>query len=270
MSYRIEAAQKLIAFKQRGFNEEWIKELRAKALKFLTPAIIAKVAPPYFRKKEVASLPPKITERAAKFQALSDRERDALIHIERKAFYPTSSEIRPLLASPHAAYKAIGKNLEWNLTVEGDSGATGDYAFFFPATASDSVLTPSQKSAAVLMFATLEALEEKSLSDNLLNKIIQALAGLDADAEELGKKFKIGRKPQTGSAIRKTIAKLLKNDPTMENPELWAAVAKKPPKEWTAYDNHVGKYLEGKKASDSMGYARFCNVCGEERKKLKQ
>lgn len=70
--------------------------------------------------------------------------------------------------------------------------------------------------------------------------------------------------------FRKIIARLLKNNPEMKNPELWAAVANKPPKGWTAYDNRVGKYLEGKSASDSMGYGRFCNICGEERNKLKQ
>ena len=83
-----------------------------------------------------------------------------------------------------------------------------------------------------------------------------------------GRKFP-GRKPGSGGPIRKAIARLLKASPTMENPELWAAVASKPPKGWTAFDNSQGKYLEGPAASDGMNYRRFCNVCSEERGKLK-
>jgi len=82
-----------------------------------------------------------------------------------------------------------------------------------------------------------------------------------------GSKFEQGRKPNTGSVIRKCIAKILEKKPAMKNPELWKAVADKPPRGWTAYDNRVGKYLEGKE-NKNMSYERFCNVCGEERKKI--
>ncbi len=85
-----------------------------------------------------------------------------------------------------------------------------------------------------------------------------------------GQKFHAGRKSNTGSVIRKAIAKLLQKDQALKNPALWSAIANKPPKGWTAFDNKIGKYLEGKKAEDNMSYARFCNVCGEERNKIKQ
>lgn len=80
-----------------------------------------------------------------------------------------------------------------------------------------------------------------------------------------GMKFSMGRKVGTTSPIRKAIARLLKKHPDMKNPELWSAIADKPPKGWTAYDNSVGKYIEGPKAADGMAYARFCNVCADER-----
>lgn len=169
-----------------------------------------------------------------------------------------------------AAYKATGKNLMWNLTIDGDIGATGDYAFFFTATASDSVLTSSQKSAAALLYATLEALEKNALSDRITQNILDALGGLDADTQELGKKFKAGRKPNTGSVVRGEIAKCLSKDQTLKNPALWSAIAGKPPKGWEAHDNHIGKYLEGPRGGANMNYERFSNICGEERKKLKQ
>lgn len=220
MSYREKTHHWRSAFRQAGFNEIWIKELRKEALNFLPLKVIAKVPQPYFS------------------------------------------------AAVRAAYTAIGKSPEWNLTIDGDKGATGDYVFFFTATASNSVLTPSQKSAAALLYATLEALEERALSDRLTKNILDALGGLDSDTEENGKKFKRGRKSNTGSVIRKTIARLLKQDQTLKNPALWSAIANRPPKGWEAFDNHIGKYLEGARADQSMKYERFCNVCGEERKKL--
>ena len=42
MSHREDMYHFRCAFQQGGFNEEWIKELRKKALKVLTPAVIAK------------------------------------------------------------------------------------------------------------------------------------------------------------------------------------------------------------------------------------
>lgn len=161
------------AFKQGGFNEVLIKELRKEALKVLTPAVIKKIPPPYFSEEEEAAL-------AAKYRAFSDEE--------RAAYKAPPSEYRAFSAAHRAAYAAIGKSLEWNLTVDGDLGATGDYAFFFTATASDSVLTPSQQSAAALLYATLEALEEKALSDRVSQNILDALIDLDSDSVKGRKK----------------------------------------------------------------------------------
>lgn len=83
----------------------------------------------------------------------------------------------------------------------------------------------------------------------------------------IGQKFNQGRKVNSGGPIRKSIARELNKNPALKNPELWAAVAAKPPKGWAAFDNRVGKYLEGPQ-NKNMNYERFCTVCGEERKKL--
>ncbi len=86
-----------------------------------------------------------------------------------------------------------------------------------------------------------------------------------------GKPF-ADRKKQKGegvSPIRKAIAKLLTTTPAIKNPELWKMFTAKLPRDWKAFDNRQGKYLEGKTAKEHMTYARFCTVCGEERKKNK-
>jgi len=83
----------------------------------------------------------------------------------------------------------------------------------------------------------------------------------------IGVKFTKGRKKNSGSLIRKAIAKLLKANPDMKNPELWAALKNKPPRGWNFCENRLGNYIEGPKMAN-MNYERFCNVCGEERKKV--
>lgn len=85
----------------------------------------------------------------------------------------------------------------------------------------------------------------------------------------IGVKFTQGRKKNTGSPIRKAVAKLLAKNPTLKNPELWDAISSKSPRGWRASDNRIGKYLEGPNMAN-MNYDRFCNVCGEERKKVKE
>lgn len=98
---------------------------------------------------------------------------------------------------------------------------------------------------------------------------LEGLRCLAGEQARHGQVFKDGgRKLGTGSPIRKEVARLLKKNPAMKNPELWEAVKAKPPKGWQAFENRVGKYIEGPKM-DNMGYGRFCNVCGEERKKAK-
>ncbi len=96
------------------------------------------------------------------------------------------------------------------------------------------------------------------------SKALRVLAG---DLAEHGAKFD---NPGRGQGPpRKAIAKLLAKTPAMTNPELWDAVKRKPPKGWQAYDTpRLGKYLEGPNM-ENTAYGRFCNICSEERKKLK-
>lgn len=205
MSHREDMYNFRSIFKQAGFNEAAIKALREQALKFLPPEVLAKVPPPYFSEEEEAAY-------AAKYRAFSDEE--------RAAYKAPPSEYRAFSAADRAAYAAIGKSLEWNLTIDGDLGATGDYAFFFVATARDSVLTPSQQSAAKLLFATLEALEEKALSDRVRQNILDALGGLDADAEAKGRKFTPGKPVGATSNSTDHIFELAKNHRSLTAKEL--------------------------------------------------
>lgn len=92
-------------------------------------------------------------------------------------------------------------------------------------------------------------------------KVIHALA-------TTGAKFKQGRKVNTGGPIRKAIARELKRNPSLMPRHLWAKLASKPPKGWEFCDNSEGKYIEGPKGGEGMGYARFSEVCKEERDKL--
>lgn len=83
----------------------------------------------------------------------------------------------------------------------------------------------------------------------------------------LGEKFSSGRKSGTKGPVRKEIEKLLKKNPTLKTPELWDALFAKPPRGWEFRNNRVGKYAEGPDGAN-MNWARFQNVCSEERKKL--
>lgn len=98
---------------------------------------------------------------------------------------------------------------------------------------------------------------------------LEGLACLAGDQARHGQKFKDGKKIGSVGPIRKEIAKLLGNNPQMKTPELWSTIAKKPPKGWTVCENRQGKYIEGPKVSDGMGYRRFESVVSAERKKQK-
>jgi hypothetical protein len=56
----------------------------------------------------------------------------------------------------------------------------------------------------------------------------------------------------------------------MKNRDLWDAIKSKPPRGWKAIENDLGRYMEGPKANDHMGYSRFSEVAKEERDKLKR
>ncbi len=86
-----------------------------------------------------------------------------------------------------------------------------------------------------------------------------------------GLSFTMGRKVGTKGPIRKAIARLLKKHPDMKNPELWDAIAAKPPKDWEFVNNSQGRYAEGPPIKtgerySTLSYGRFCTVCGVERK----
>jgi hypothetical protein len=95
---------------------------------------------------------------------------------------------------------------------------------------------------------------------------VQATTRLVGDAE-LGRSFKTGRKAGAGGPIRAAIAKALKKNPRMTSAALWDALAAKPPRGWVFRENDLGKYAEGPQ-NVNMNWARFQNVCSEERKKL--
>jgi len=93
------------------------------------------------------------------------------------------------------------------------------------------------------------------------------LAGAQASH---GQRMMDGRRPGTTGPIRKAIAKLLKSNGGMKNAEIWRAIRSTPPKGWRVCENvRYGKYIEGP-GGRNMAYARFCNVCADERRELKK
>lgn len=96
------------------------------------------------------------------------------------------------------------------------------------------------------------------------------LSWMTPDAKH-GRKFKEGRKPNAGGPVRKAIARLLKKNPAMKNPELWKSIKANPPRGWEPVESmRHGERLDGPTVNDRMGYGRFCTVCGEERKKARE
>lgn len=83
-----------------------------------------------------------------------------------------------------------------------------------------------------------------------------------------GIKFRKGRKVNSGGPIRKAIARELNKNPSLKPRQIWAILASKPPKGWEFFDNSAGRYIEGPKGGEGMGYTRFSEVCKEERDKL--
>lgn len=81
------------------------------------------------------------------------------------------------------------------------------------------------------------------------------------------RKFDPGRRPGSGSRVRKEVAKHLMRNPKATAAEVWAAIEAKPPKGMSVLENRAGRYIETTGAKDT-GYDRFANIVSEERKKL--
>lgn len=92
---------------------------------------------------------------------------------------------------------------------------------------------------------------------------------IDQYLKAIGLKFRSGRKLGTTGPIRKAIARELQKHPDMKNAQLWKALAAKPPKGWTFFDNHLGKYIEGPKGGQEMSYRTFLNAAALERRPQK-
>lgn len=101
----------------------------------------------------------------------------------------------------------------------------------------------------------------------ILLLVKQTVEGL-VPLAEFGKRFRNGRKTGSVGKIRKVIALFLEKNPAAKPAQMWEALRTKPPARWAVHENSTGKYIEGPHARDSMGYARFCNVFSEERKKV--
>ena len=134
----------------------------------------------------------------------------------------------------------------------------------------DKILMQLAQSEALLEVATLaiKMLNDRVGEEAHVSDVGLQFAKLIAPFANTGKLFTAGRKPGTVGPIRKKIATLLKKNPTMKNPQLWDGVIANLPRNWTAFDNRQGKYLEGPNQNVHMIQRRFFTICGEERKKL--
>lgn len=113
----------------------------------------------------------------------------------------------------------------------------------------------------------MEAFHEAQRS---FEKVREALVKLGpvSDTALVGRKFQKGRKKGSAGPIRKRIEKELAIDQTLKPRQLWEKIKAKPPNGWEFFDNSLGRYAEGPH-QQNMSYARFCNVCSEERSALK-
>jgi len=83
-----------------------------------------------------------------------------------------------------------------------------------------------------------------------------------------GRKFR-GRKPDSIGPVRKFIRAKLKKNPSATNEELWDAISKRPPKDWTPIENaRLWRYIEGPSAADEVKWKSFCTYASIERKRL--
>lgn len=81
-----------------------------------------------------------------------------------------------------------------------------------------------------------------------------------------GKTMRKGRKVGTVGPVRAWLRKYMTKHPEATAAEAWAAIAKRPPKECTAHDNLLGKYIEDV-GNKSTSYRQFANLVSLERPK---
>jgi hypothetical protein len=100
-------------------------------------------------------------------------------------------------------------------------------------------------------------------------RLYDALIDLLTEKAAAGQVFENGRKPGTISPIRAAIRKALAAGAELSNEQLWRMLVAKPPRGFTFYDTkRLGRYIEGSTADKGMEWARFRNICAEERKRL--
>lgn len=124
-----------------------------------------------------------------------------------------------------AAYFILGQNLDWNLSILGDSGV---YAFCSAARGAG--LTPSQQSAAALLYACTKAIEKNTVSEHVQQNIHDAYAGLDTDDVARGAVYSAtqsrrAQKPRGKGDDRRTMGDLIqslhRHHPNEKPSELW-------------------------------------------------
>lgn len=129
--------------------------------------------------------------------------------------------------------------------------------------------SPTDLQAYELMNACIAARVHGDMGTYIRDRIIIALARLDDDLTERGRKFSQGRADDSIGPIRKFVRSALAKNPRMRNAELWEALKRKPPRGCAVMENRLGKYIEGPKPGDEMTHRTFLNVCSLERATLR-
>lgn len=155
------------------------------------------------------------------------------------------------------------------------SGELWQTAFSKTAEAADISRSGEKKKAMIADFLATAVHDRKiDLTKEQRRKIIAGAvdAGFVSRQAAKGIQFPSGKPEGAKGPFRKRIDALLKKNPAMKNPELWAAIAKKPPQGWAAMDNSMGKYFERQNPDGKMeyfDYTTFIKRASEARKLLK-
>ncbi len=195
------------------------------------------------------------------FRLADDAGRLKLVHQLRDVaigvLKPVLDKIpRAMSGEARAAYQAAGISIAWDLTT------TDAFEFYFQSRGAG--LTASQQSAAELLIACTQALEDGAVPEHLQTNIVDAYAGLDADDTGTGKAFRRGRKKGALSPIAKRVADYLKTHPKASAINVWDALAKNPKGYRFTNGIALGRFIE-KGVGEVMGWQRFQNVVTEQR-----